>query len=88
MGCERTLPNAKSDASTSKIKGLSWLAWLKIGAHVNARFKLSNASAALKLVGKHVPPDGTGWNRMKDAENRLIAEPAPIGAEPIGTIEM
>ena len=28
-------------------------------------------------VGKHVPPDVTGWNRMQDAENRLIVEPAP-----------
>ena len=28
------------------------------------------------------------WNRMKDAENRLIAEPAPIGSEPIGWTEM
>ena len=40
------------------------------------------------IVGKHVPPDGTGWNRMQDAENRLIAEPAPIGTEPIGRTEM
>ena len=27
---------------------------------------------ALGAVGKHVPPDGTGWNRMQDVENRLI----------------
>ena len=40
------------------------------------------------LVGKHVPPDGTRWNRMQDAENRLIVEPAPIGTEPIGRTEM
>ena len=35
-------------------------------------------------VGKHVPPDGIRWNRMQDAENRLIAEPARIGTDRLG----
>ena len=26
----------------------------------------------------------SGWNRMEDAENRLIAEPAPIGTDRLG----
>ena len=26
----------------------------------------------------------SGWNRMEDAENRLITEPAPIGTDRLG----
>ena len=44
----------------------------------------SHAGVKGEFVGKHVPPDGTGWNRMQDAENRLIAEPAPIGTDRLG----
>jgi hypothetical protein len=43
------LPNAKSDASASMIKGLDWFACTKIGADVNAFFKLSKDLAALAL---------------------------------------
>ena len=47
--CETTLPSAKSDASASRMKGLVGSTCAKIDAVVNARFKLSNASAASEL---------------------------------------